>query len=63
MYEICAHTFLEGTFMFASCFLVCARLTTCVCVCAHMHSVAGTLNTTHMIFARDKYTPPVKARN
>ena len=31
MYEICAYTFLEGTFMCISSFLVCVRLTTCAC--------------------------------
>jgi len=30
MYEIRTKTFLEGTFMYAPGFLVCARLTTCV---------------------------------
>ena len=30
IYEICAETFLEGTFMCAPSFLVCAHLTACV---------------------------------
>ena len=31
VYEIVAKAFLEGIFMCAPCFLVCARLTTCMC--------------------------------
>ena len=41
MYEICAKTFLEGTYMCAQSFLVCTRVT--ACVHAHMCSLAGTL--------------------
>ena len=44
MYKICAETFLEETFMCAPSFLVCVRLTACVCtVHAHTHSLEGTL--------------------
>ena len=39
MYETCAKTFLEETSMCAPSFLVCTRLTACVCT----HSLEGTL--------------------
>jgi len=39
MYEIGVKTFVEGIFMCAPSFLVCARLTTC----AHAHNLEGTL--------------------
>src|SRR6218665_453952 len=49
VYEICAKTFLEGTFMCAPSFLVCARLKACV----HTHSLEGTCGVSAKLWLRE----------
>ena len=55
VYEICAKTFLEGTFMCTPSFLVCAHLMACVCARTHaqlrgniaLNRIFGNQNTGH----------------